>query len=156
MRRRAGAVPVALALAALWVAVPAAAQEDTAPEVGQVKPWTRGTTHAANEVVGNRSGLGFSFLPPPVHDIPPPVNDMPELTISGGPVAGLVQTVDLSTLPPPTNDLPPGPIAVRARLLPPGPSAPARLEVQILDFSQVTLLGPSGEPLALCGSTGGQ
>jgi hypothetical protein len=145
-----------LALAVLGVAAGPAAAQDTAPEHRVVKPWTRGTTHAANEVVGSRSGLDFSFIPPPTNDLPPPVPDLPELTISGGPVTGLVQIVDLTATPPPVNDLPPGPVAVRVRLLPPGPIAPARLELQILDFSQVTLLGPSGEPLALCGGVGGQ
>jgi len=43
----------------LLAAAPYAAAQDTAPQ--PLKPWTQGTTQAANEVVGARSGLGFSF-----------------------------------------------------------------------------------------------
>lgn len=124
-------------------AVPALAQEP-------LKPWTLGTTQAANEVVGARSGLRFAFIPPPVPDQPPPIGDMPHLTAATGPVEGIVQIADLSLIPPPTNDLPPGPISVRVRLLPPGPVAPARLEVQLLDMANVTLLDANGAPVALC------
>ena len=63
-------------------------------------------------------------------------------------MSNLLQVIDLQ--PPPVNDLPPGPVAVRVRLLPPGPTAPARLEIQILDTTELTILGPTGDPMAFC------
>jgi hypothetical protein len=135
-------------------AAPYAAAQDTAPPQETRKPWTQGTTHAANEVVGARSGLAFRFTPPPVGDIPPPNPDFPELTVGASVVAGLVQTVNFA--PPPIGDFPPGPSALRIRLWPPGPISEARLELHILDATSIEIFGPNGERLALCGTTGGQ
>jgi hypothetical protein len=135
---------ITLALGALVLAVAPVAAQDIPPEQWVRRAWTHGTTHAANEVVGARAGMSFSFLPPG------PVREIAEVTVLGGPVAELVQIMDLGLVPPPTNDLPPGPIAVRVRLLPPGPIAPARLEVQLLDMTNVTLLDANGAPVALC------
>lgn len=145
-----------LALVALASAMPAlsASAQDTAPSPEPLKPWTGGTTHAANEVIGSRSGLGFSYIPPPTNDLPPPTNDLPELTVSATSVSGLVQV--LNFVPPPTNDLPPGPVAVRIRLLPPGPTAEPRFELHVLDASAIAIFGPNGQSAALCGMTGGQ
>jgi hypothetical protein len=137
-------LPLTLALGTLALTAAPVAAQDTSPEQWLRRPWTHGTTHAANEVVGARAGMSFSFLPPG------PISELPELTVVGGPVAELVQVMDLGLVPPPTNDLPPGPVAVRVRLLPPGPVAPARLEVQLLDMANVTLLDANGAPVALC------
>lgn len=155
--RKSSLKKVTLAIGTLALAAaPYAAAQDTAPQEPR-KPWTRGTTQAANEVVGARSGLGFRYQPPPVNDTPPPIPDMPELTVSAVSVSGLVQTLDLSANPPPQPELPPSPIAVRVRLYPPGPTTPARLELHILDATAIEIFGPNGESAYLCGGgTAGQ
>lgn len=142
-------LPLTLALGTLALTAAPVAAQDTSPEQWLRRPWTPGTTHAANEVVGARAGMSFRFIPPGPPDAPSP-DDMPHLTVLGGPVAELVQIMDLGLIPPPTNDLPPGPIAVRVRLWPPGPTTPARLDVQLLDMTNVSLLDASGAPVALC------
>jgi len=150
--RRVKTVTMALGTLALATA-PYAAAQDTAPPQETRKPWTQGTTHAANEVVGARSGLAFRFQPPPVNDIPPPQPDFPELRVSASVVPGLVQVVNF--LPPPIGDFP-RPTALRIRLWPPGPTSEARLELHILDATSIDLFGPNGVRAALCGTTGGQ
>ena len=143
------AAGVVFALGFGLLGAPAMAQDETNPHwhIRPERPWTQGTTNAANQVIGERSGFDFAFLPPgPV--VPGETPTPAVATITAIPVSNLVQIVDFQ--PPPVNDLPPGPIAVRVRLLPPGPIAPARLEIQILDTTELTIVGPTGDPLAFC------
>jgi len=145
-RRAAG---VLFALGCGLLGVPAMAQDQTNPHwhIRPERPWTQGTTNAANEVIGERSGLDFAFLPPGP-TIPGEAPIPAVATITAIPVSNLLQVIDL--VPPPVNDLPPGPTAVRVRLWPPGPTTPARLEIQILDTTELTILGPTGDPMAVC------
>jgi len=146
IRRAAG---VLFALGFVLAGVPALAQ-DTGPinvHLRPERPWTQGTTHAANEVIGQRSGMDFSFLPP--GPVVPGEEPQPGVITVGAIGLGSVAQV-FNFQPPPVPELPPGPIAIRVRLLPPSPIAPARLEVQILDTTEVTILGPTGEPMAVC------
>ena len=145
-RRTAG---VAFALGLGLLGAPAMAQDETNPNLHlrPERPWTQGTTHAANEVIGQRSGMDFHFLPP--GPIVPGESQTPGVITVDAIGVGTVAQV-FRFIPPPTNDLPPGPIRVQIRLLPPGPITPARVEVQILDDSDVTFLGPTGDPIAFC------
>lgn len=113
-------------------------------EAGELRRWTRGTTEAANEVLGPRSGLSFHLADPPSErpDI------LPALHVTVAPRAGLAQIVDLSRIDPPEPDREARDPGVRLFVDPPEPDRPAFV-IQLLHPEDVVVLGPDGERLTL-------
>jgi hypothetical protein len=103
--------------------------------------WTSGTTQAANQVVGNRSGLSFQFV-----EGNSLVAD--QLTVTATADSRMTQVINLSTTPPPIGDTPP-PVGDRvATIALPQRPVSNRLDpytIQIFEPNKVVFLDASGQ-----------
>lgn len=131
----------AIAAAVVGLVVPVVVMAGSPPE--PQRPWTQGTTEAANEVVGSRSGISFALTAPPDPAMPSPLN------ITVVPAVQREQVLDINAVPPIDPDRP----ALRIRLgSPPEPSMPAPVELHVLDPSTIAIFGPDGRPAGICSS----
>lgn len=112
-------------------------------EGAELRRWTRGTTEAANEIVGERSGLSFHLADRP--------GGIPVLHVTAVPRPDLDQVLTLSLVDPPEPDLEARDPVARIELIdPPNPDRPA-MTIQILRPESVTLVGPTGERILMPG-----
>lgn len=115
-----------------------------------LKRWTNGTTEAANEVIGPRSGLSFHLADPPGEADPP--GGVPVLHVTAVPRTDLLQVIDLSLVDPPEPDVEPLDPVARIELVdPPNPDLPSTVIIRIDQPEHVILVGPTGETTLMCG-----